>query len=57
MFNLYTARRSYQKVLTSLSQGVVNTKFHLRGKIPRRGEAILKDIEAGNGHKYAFSRT
>jgi len=57
MFNLYSARRSYQKVLTSLSQGVVNTKFHLRGKIPRRGEAILKDIEAGNGHKYAFSRT
>jgi len=57
MFKLYSARRNYQKVLTSLSSKVVDTKFHLRGKIPRRGEEILRDINAGNDAKYPFSRT
>jgi hypothetical protein len=57
MFKLASGIRGYQKVLTSLSSKVVETKFHLRGKIPRRGETILKDINSGNAHKYPFSRT
>lgn len=57
--NIYTSafpKRDYQKVLTSLSSSLVETKLITRGRIPKRGEEIMNDIEAGHGNKYMFSR-
>ena len=47
-------KRSYQKVLQSLSRSVIDAKYAVRGAIPIRGEQIKQDMEAGNGDKYPF---
>ena len=51
------SRKSYTKVLDSLSRPVLEANYAVRGAIPIRGAEIQKDLKTAKPGTYNFTET